>query len=180
MLAGRCDRSADSRPRRCGLRTYDTVRYYPTVPHATVTSQVINDTIVPSSHLDEHRGQSIVETWYLNSLTSPYGYFLQWVQSWQHCIIKKISCHFCHQIILREAGIIALRSGAHTLQCCFTSKMDANDHFILSVIDAYLTTALHGLKNNRKKNKQSWSTRYQRPKGNGRKSNVHGNTGKSI
>ena len=101
-------------------------------------------------YLDKERGQLIVETWYSNSLTSI------WLPSTMSSVMaalrhKSISCHFCHQIILREAGTIALRHGAHALQCLFTSEVDANDYFILSVIDAYVMTALHGFKNNRKK-----------------------------
>ncbi len=112
-------------------------------------------------YLDKDRGQSSVETWYPNSFTSI------WILSIMNSVMatlhhKKISCHFCHQIILREAGALAVRSGASTLQCLFASEFNANDYFILSVIDAHLTTALHGFKNNQKKQAEALDTRSQK------------------
>jgi hypothetical protein len=59
---------------------------------------------------------------------------------------KQTQCRFCHQLILNEAGAIALRDDAQTLQGRFSSEDDTNDYFILVVIERYLLIALHGFR----------------------------------
>ncbi len=98
-------------------------------------------------YLDKERGQCIIETWYPNAITSV------WIPSTMNAVIsalknKQIGCRFCHQLILNEAGAIALRDGAETLQGRFLSEDDTNDYFILVVIDGYLLIALHGFRKN--------------------------------
>jgi hypothetical protein len=112
-------------------------------------SRYISNVYLPL-YLDKERGQGIIETWYPNAITSI------WIPSTMNAVIsalkkKQIGCRFCHQLILNEAGVIALRDGAETLQGRFLSEDDANDYFILVVIDGYLLIALHGFKKNKGK-----------------------------
>jgi hypothetical protein len=95
-------------------------------------------------YLNRDIGESIIRTWYPNSLTSI------WLPSSMSLVMlalhqKVIGCHFSHQFILGAVGSLALSSSSHSLQSKFASKMDANDYFIAVVINAYLTITLHEL-----------------------------------
>ena len=99
-------------------------------------------------YLDKDRGQYIIQTWYPNAVTSV------WVPTTMNAVIsalkkkKQVDCCFCHQLILNEAGAIALRDGA---QGRFSSVDDANDYCIQVVIVGYLLMTLDGFQKNRRK-----------------------------
>jgi hypothetical protein len=121
-------------------------------------------------YIDEDRGHSIVATWYPNSLTScwvPISF-----SSVMLSLRKKIaSCHFCHDMILKTAGTMALQVGIHRLSTQFPSEKDVNKHFILKVIDSYSVTALHEFQKNKRKQlrlkrkvpimKQKWALKQE-------------------
>jgi hypothetical protein len=72
-------------------------------------SSCVSQTYLPL-YLDKERGQYIIQTWYLDAVTSVL------VPTTMNALIsalknKQIGCHFCHQLILNEAGAIALRDG---------------------------------------------------------------------
>jgi hypothetical protein len=98
-------------------------------------------------YLDKERGQLIIQTWYPNAITSV------WVPSTMNAVLStlknnQVGCCFCHQLILKEAGAIALKISA---QGRFSSVNEANDYFILVIIEGYLVIALHGLKKTKNK-----------------------------
>ncbi len=104
-------------------------------------SSCMSQTSLPL-YLDKERGQYLIPTWYPNAITSV------WVPTTMNAVIsalknKQVGCHFCHQLILNEAGAITLRDGT---QGRSSSVDDANDHFILVIIEGYLLMALHGLR----------------------------------
>jgi hypothetical protein len=101
-------------------------------------------------YLDKARGPLIIQTWYPNALASI------WVPSTMSAVMaalrnKSIGCHFCHDMILRQAGIIALKDDGRALQNQFASQADANDYFIQVVVTNYVTTTLHDFRNQRRK-----------------------------
>jgi hypothetical protein len=109
-------------------------------------SSCVSQTYLPL-YLDKDRGQYIIQTWYPNAITSV------WVPTTMNAVIsalknKQVGCRFCHQLILNEAGAIALRDG---FQGRFSSVDEANDYFIQVIIEGYLVIALHGFRNNKRK-----------------------------
>jgi hypothetical protein len=56
---------------------------------------------------------------------------------------KMISCHFCHDMIIKAAGVMALKVGIHRLITQLPSEKGVNKHFILIVIHSYLVMELH-------------------------------------
>ena len=101
-------------------------------------------------YLDKVRGQLIIQTWYPNALTSI------WVPSTMSAVMvalrnKSIGCHFCYDIILRQAGKLALKDDGQNIQNMFASQADANDYFIQVVVNNYVTTTLHVFQKNQRK-----------------------------
>jgi hypothetical protein len=126
-------------------------------------SHYITEVFLPL-YLNQDICESIIRTWYPNSVTSI------WLPSSMSLVMlalqqNVIGCHFCHQLILGAVGSLALSSILHSLQSKFASKIDANDYFIVVVIDAYLTTTLHAFTSNARKSarlkRKTWQAKPQ-------------------
>jgi hypothetical protein len=55
-----------------------------------------------------------------------------------------------HHLILRTIGELAESEGCVALADKFASKMEASDYVIEKVIDPYIVTAIHTLKNSQR------------------------------
>ena len=101
-------------------------------------------------YLDKVRGECIVRNWYPDALRCV------WTPSTMDAVMdalrkKQIGCRFCHNIILQEVGTTAILVGAVALHDRFASQLDANNYFINTIVECYVTTTLHEFRNHRKK-----------------------------
>lgn len=98
-------------------------------------------------HLKLDTGERVVRIWYPSSLA------FYWLPTTMNSIMtslrkKTVSNPYYHAFLLNHVGSLALTVSRIELERKFSSEQEANDYFILTIIDAYLKAILRDITGN--------------------------------